>query len=58
MLRMSEGHLIWFEGSDSWFRKLEAGVHTVRFQGSVFVVRILEDQSHDQIFRTDKQSSI
>ena len=30
-------HQIRFEGSDSWFQKLDAGVQTVRFQGSVFV---------------------
>ena len=31
-----------FTRSDSWFRKLEAGVQTFRFQGSVFVVRMSE----------------
>ena len=35
-------HTIRFEGSHSWFRKLEVGVRMVRFQGSVFVVRMSE----------------
>ena len=30
-------HTIRFQASDSWFRKLDAGVQTIRFQGSVFV---------------------
>ena len=36
-------HMIRFQGSDFWFQKLEAGVQTVRFQGSVFVVKMSED---------------
>ena len=30
-------HTIQFQGSGSWFRKLDASVQTVRFQGSPFV---------------------
>ena len=43
VIRASKGtslrpvHTIRFQGSDSWFRKLDSGVLTVRFQGSVFV---------------------
>ena len=55
-------HTIRFQGSNSWFRKLEAGVQMVRFQGSVFAVRLSEFLfvvcSHNPIFRTNKESSI
>ena len=43
-------------------QKLEAGVQTVLFQGSVFVVRNVRRSfvvcSHDPFFRTNKESSI
>ena len=31
-----------FKDADSWFQKLETGIQTARFQGSVFVVRMSE----------------
>ena len=39
MFRLHKGQ---FTRSDYWFRRLEAGVQTVQFQGSVFVVRMSE----------------